>query len=461
LPNIYNSIFIVSNLEVYWFLIIATILLIINYLILSNFIRINKLLKKENIEDKFYSEKPQEKWLLITFWIFILWLIIFYFSYYTKWYEFEKIPDSYFDDTELYKNVDSEENWHKKLGEFIYWKWWIDKSDDDRKFYTKEKIKQNKKIIEIFKVDTDNFYNNSGSLENIDLSKDRVELIDKLRNTFWEISQTKDFIRAKKRYYITLWWISQLSRETIHNVIYYLNNWNTKKWLKYLIEDYKIWKLFIWWYSSLVEKIRWTRISTYSQKNINYILYNYKLKKENLLYLKENIKNSKNIDWVFKKAIIYDYNNVIWNFENDKYNNCHNNCDSFEEKFMWPIKSSKNKLKLNSLIFFSNNYLKEKIKNAYYVWLKTNYNYSEKHFCNRNFLKTRFEKISYLFLKQNWMLNLENWWCLKFRWYKEYFQEIQKQEKLILEKIDKQLKEIEEKEERQKINPKILEFFKK
>ena len=227
------------------------------------------------------------------------------------------------------------------------------------------------------------------------------------------------------------------------------------------MKNYGIWKLFISWYNGLTEKIVWNVIIWDNKFQIDYILDNYKLKKDTLNYLKENIEKYENIDWSFEKAMIYEYNWVkiwlsninwnpfaLWKVNRDLDRKKGNIIDNFFilENFSF--------LKISSLIFFEKDYFKNINKNIYYYWKE----YNNWTFCKLIEKSNNIDLIS----KKNSMFNV--FWkitCWSFRWYDEEFKEIQKQEKLILKKIDKQLKEIKDKEEKQKINPKVLNFFKK
>ena len=163
---------------------------------------------------------------------------------------------------------------------------------------------------------------------------------------------------------------------------------------------------------------------------------------------------------------IYEYNNLIIPLKNTNLSEVYvedkfNWWDNFIQKIIRDfINVDFNLLKLNT-IFLNWNKIKEILKNTYYYIWKENIDEKLKFCKSKNKRLSTAETLKIMFLKKNWYFII-NWKdrCMYTRLYKEEFQYIKKHQKEILEKIDEQLKEIEEKENKQKINPKVLEFLK-
>ena len=435
--------------------------IIIIWLLINRFRKINKSLK--NPEVIIYSSKSQIKWILITLWVFILWLIIFYFTYFNNSYQFKQIPDSYFDETELYKDVKSSENWYEALKEFQLWKnytvdikkWqyipWKKLSNvtywyDNHQLYYAYKWQK-------FYNDTQSFYNysHSGTLD-IDTSKKRIEMIDNLRLWLKPITESEILTREHLPFYLSFQEFTSKLRETIHIVIYNLERWEEKVAIDYTIQDFKIWKNLTNWYSGYVENIIWLMILSNTNKSLNYILDNYEFTKTTLEYLRNEIKSTESIEWAFQNKMIYEYNtllNEIESFERKTYfsnrlpGSIPQHWNSFIENFIFADKN----LNLNSLIFFSDNYVLEMHKNIYY-YTTHKWDYEEK-FCDWTTLKN-FDSVIKVLLKKNGYLTIQ--WAVKCAHQdniKAYLQDelnLLEQEKLLLEKIETKIEEAEKNE---------------
>ena len=394
-----NIIFIIIMLLIYTWLtmynwLYLLLIMIYHLVFLINFIQYKRFLNLEEWEkkDKFikYTDKNQYKNTFILYWIIILSLIIFYFSYYSvPAVNFKHINDNYFENTHKYKDILDEENWFKTMLE--YWK--------------HRKKLEYVEDLEIKKY----FSNNLEWIKEIELNIEKVKKIDNLRLWIDEIIKKKAIIYKIDDNYFSLQWISMMARETIHNVLYYLENWDEEKAINYLIDNYRFWNMITNSYWTLVNFIVWTVVQDITITELNYIIDNYTLSKKTLINIKDNIKNLDDISNSYKNAINYDYH-YMSNLEK-------NNTELFNVKW--------------SLIFTTKDYYHKGFKNQYY-----SYSIWEKNYCD----KLRGNKIQ-LFLKKdtfsNIMLTIA---CITLDWYEKDIENTITNEQKLLEKIDKLLK---------------------
>jgi len=401
-----------------WFFLI--IIIIYHLIFLFKFIQFKKFLNLEKWEkkDKYikYTDKNQFKNILILYWIIIISLIIFYITQYSKVINFKHIDDDYFNIPEQYLNISEEENWLKdlkKYSEHINSLNFI----EDKNFRNKDYIK--KIILDTwitFKFDTD-----------------RVNSIDNLRLWIDKIINKKVIIENFDEVFPSIQWFSMMTRETLYNTLYHLENWEEEKAVKYLIDNYKLSKLMISSYWPIPNFIVWITINDITLSDLKFIMDNYKLKNTTLLYIKNNFENSIDIKSSYKATINYEYNSI----KNILSQN-------WEYQFINAI---------NNSLFFDKNYLHEWLKNAYYWVLQMDWNYNtnwdieypifdwlDEYICSKkNIDKLRWELIiPKLFFKKNTISNiLITQSCIINRiQHKLELENIMTKEKMLLEKID-------------------------
>ena len=135
-----------------------------------------------------------------------------------------------------------------------------------------------------------------------------------------------------------------VSKDSIYNVLYYLEKWDEKKAIDYLIDNYRLWNMLITSYWGIVQFIVWITIQSITLDELNYVLDNYELNNVTLYYLQNSIKNLESKKDSYKNIINYEYNNQL-NF----------------------INTSEWFIKYDSIVFHDKNYLKEWFKNMYYL----------------------------------------------------------------------------------------------
>jgi len=336
-----NIIFIIILLLIYiWLALYKSfymfIIILYHLVFLINFIQYKKFINLEQWEkkDKYikYTNKNQYKNILILYWLLILSLIVFYFAQYSKVINFKHIDDSYFNVSEHYLDYSKETNWDVAFKKYLEH---LHKLDfvEDRNFRDKDYMQ--KVLLDdsiTFKFDIN-----------------RIKEIDNLRLWIDEIINKKVIMYNIGDDLPLLQGLSMMTRESLYNVLYYLENWKEEKAIKYLIDNYKLSKLIISSYSTLANFIVWLTINAITLNDLEFIMNNYKLKNTTLDYIKNNLENSLNIKSSFKTTMNSEYYHSIFSDKN------------FKLKF------------LNNSIFSTKDYYKEWIKNVYY-WFSQMYN---------------------------------------------------------------------------------------
>ncbi len=406
----------------YYIAFIKAIILIIIFI--AQFIYIFKSIKRKNnykITKIEYTNENQYKNVLILYLIIIISFTIFYFVQYSKVIDFKYIDDNYFNIPEQYKNISDKENWFGDLKR--YWEH-INSLDfiEDKNFRNEEYMS---KVI-------------SDTWISFKFDIDRVKEIDKLRLWIDEIINKEAIVYNFDENYPSLDWLSMMTRESLYNALYYLEKWEEEKAISYLIENYKLSKLLISSYWTLVNFIVWITINTITLSDLEFIMNNYELKDSTLNYIKNNFESSIDINSSFEISMNYEYNYILSEL----------------------LIKTPETVNINwTLIFFSESYLKEWLKNVYY-WISQMYNdmeldldwyynteklntdsfdSSDDYICSKkNIDKLRWDWIPKLFFRKNTVSNILlviN--CISNHSYKPDLENIILKEKNILDKINK------------------------
>lgn len=271
-----------------------------------------------------YVEKKQYKNIFITYWVIIFSLIIFYFTYYSvSIIEFKQINDSYFENIHKYKDISNKDNWLFALEEY------------SNHISNLEYI-ENKELYNIIKE--------WWKIVDLVFELEKISEIDNLRLWIKNILNKKAIIDNYNDDFVSLQWYSMVSKDSIYNVLYYLEKWDEKKAIDYLIDNYRLWNMLITSYWGIVQFIVWITIQSITLDELNYVLDNYELNNVTLYYLQNSIKNLESKKDSYKNIINYEYNNQL-NF----------------------INTSEWFIKYDSIVFHDKNYLKEWFKNMYYL----------------------------------------------------------------------------------------------
>ena len=427
-----NIYFIIFMLLLYiWLTMYKSFFLIIiilyHLIFLFKFIQFKKFLNLEEWDKKNkyikYTNKNQYKNVLISYGIVVLLFIIFYFVQYSKVINFKHIDDSYFNTPKQYLDISEDENWYKNLK--LYWEYRKNiEFIEDKNFRNEEYM--NKVISDTwitFKFDID-----------------RVKEIDNLRLWIDKIINKKAIIYNFDENYPSLEWLSMMTRESLYNALYHLEKWEEEKGINYLIENYKLSKLLISSYWTLVNFIVWITINNITLSDLEFIMNNYELKDSTLNYIKNNFENSIDINSSFEISMNYEYNYILSEL----------------------LTKTPETVNINwTLIFFSKNYLKEWLKNVYY-WTSQMYNdmeldlgwyyntnkintnsfdSSDEYICSKKNIDTlRWDWIPKLFFRKNTVSNILlviN--CISNPSYKPDLENTIIKEKNILDKINKML----------------------
>lgn len=391
-----NIIFIILMLLLYLWLtmykwLYLIVIIIYHLIFLFNFIQFRKFLNLEEWEEKNkhvkYTGKNQFKNIFILYWAVIFSLIIFYFSYYSvPVIDFKHINDNYFENIHKYKDIPNEENWYEQL--IKYWE-----HREQMKYVENTDIKKY-------------FGNDFKWIENIKFDKGRIKKLDSLRLWIDEIINRKAIIYDIEKDFFSLSWISMMSRETIYNVLYYLEEWDEEKAIRYLMDNYKLWNMLITSYWPLVNFIVWIVVQDTTNLELNYILDNYTLSDSTLKYIKKEIIKWTDMASAYKNAINYEYNN--------KLNIQKSNTELFNIKW--------------SFIFSNDNYYNNGLKNQYFSY--TNW---EKNYCG----KFKDYKLK-LFLKKDALSNIMlRIGCINLDWYNENLKKRIKIERELLDRVEK------------------------
>lgn len=267
--------------------------------------------------------------LYVFLWIISFLLIVFYFWYYNRTYDFKRIDDNYFKVERLYNDNDKKS---------------FDKLFNEKKLkFSREFGLEEKKIISLIQnEDTDKIEKIKWTRSMSDIYKNVSDIkFDKKK--IIEISMfynfLKDLLKETKDYsiYSDYTEILQINRYFFYNSLYYLEHNQEDKWVEYLLTNFDTSvNVFNYWWS-FINISKWRVLLWLSIKELNFIIDNYKLNEENLKKIKNVLLTELDVDKVFNNSMKYEYNTLI------------------------------NELPENSL-FFSKKDTSEILKNVFYVF---------------------------------------------------------------------------------------------
>lgn len=359
----------------WWILAIMYIYLIYAFIIYK--IRLNKW--EEKLDNKYLTEEWQSSWVIASFLlsIFILWA--FYFLYFNIPYRFSKVPDEYF--TTKYQNlpINDEWNWINEIINFEK-NYKIDenlqkettdlfscltsKKEDQNQNSTWWPACKNEKLKEIYK----NLNNSMPSkeeeklivefIQNLDLYKFKKDLANSVKDNFIKVLSIdkwnkiiekileKKFIKSDISE-ISYNWIFNQIRANFYNAIFYLNKNENEKGLKYITNNYLLWKKLMDWDINLIWLLTWNQITKMSLLELDFITNNYIILPKEKEVLVSILKKEIDIKANRKNAIIWDYYYYI---------------------------NELNKVTLNDSLFFDKNQTKELFKSILFNEIEEKYN---------------------------------------------------------------------------------------
>ena len=351
---------IITTENTYLFSVVIIVMPLLNIVLLILYFK--KLNKIKIIKWVELTNKNQFKSIFLIYWTIVFSLMIFYFLYYSvPVVEFKYIDNAIFENNHKYKDIIYEDNWLENLIEYVDYL----------------KTLEYKETPEIL-----NFYKSEDSIKNLKLNIEKVEEIDKLRIWVKEIISKKAIVyNIDWENYPSLSWLTSITRETLYNILYYLENWDQEKAINYMINDYKFWDIIMNSNWTFYNYIIWLAIQKINIDKLNYILDNYNLTEKSLFSLKEVIKQPDYIKDSYKNSIIYEYESIRYLLKHSiesKYPNINN----------W------------SFIFFTKNYYDYGLKNVTYSNMISEKSDFIQKFNNND------DRLKYLFFKKNSFSNL-------------------------------------------------------
>lgn len=400
-------------------ILICSVITIFYFLLALKIWILRKRIKNKLLDEKYLTIKSQTKLVYILSIFYVIFLILFYIFYYsTPYFEFQKIDKNFYDDSKYIKNQNSEENW------FLYLKNIAKKWDDfyDLDFPEVKNIIKELKQEKILKDDED--FRFIDIKKNISTNINLVKKIDTITKTYDKLLDYKYYITDYFGYfnmrdivwYRNLYW---------YNSLHYIKNWEKRKWLEYLINNYKISKKIVKWHTSIIEKIVYIVNLSKDLEDLEYLTDNYDFSKQDLKYIKNSLEifTDKEYNYVVKNNLVFQFHKIKLDYEKS-------------------IDLELPGLKY-SFLFFTKDYYKKIFKEIYYYEYK--WKYVKNHICNKKELNPY-----KLLLKKNWYLNLM--WAIScplsyvYSDFKRNLKKVRTLEEKLIEKIDKLLEEKEKKD---------------
>ncbi len=350
----------------FWYTIWGLVLSLLLFLIIVFIYYIIYFLKLRKLSEIDLIVKNDSKWIYISYIIFIISLLTFYFTYYNVPVEIDKVDDKFF--VSRYQNIENKNTVLNdtieklnilrnksnlsdieinRLQELYFCIWTLWRLNDEKNIYTQNclpEIYDENKI----KKDKENIFLKIEELKWTDDVKSK-ETLDKLKIKLKELGyiSSKEF---KNKYIYNTWAIDYINlndklilklinndilffdeewdekrglynlfsivRLNFHNSLYYLDNNNQQKAVDLILSNYKLWNKMMDWEVWIPTLLTWLKISEIWLTQINYVIENYDLSDNIKLEINDVLSKEINDDENFKNAIIIEYKNARDNLTN-------------------------------------------------------------------------------------------------------------------------------------------------
>lgn len=268
--------------------------------------------------------------IILVYWIFILWayliyvlfhwlykktihknywyaygaffviLIIYYFWYFTNYDKEPIIPESIFETKLQNIEVKTQENWFVQL-------WKIQETHKQELSTLSDLDKQTSSTYLCITWDWTKKCEKSDLNASLEIYKTNKPDIEILNNEISKLTQYNYFKQEISEDFPSLHWLTALSRTSLLTAIYELQEWNQQKAINSLLIYKKLWDKLLEWDNSLVWIIIWLTIQNITNSNINYIIDNFELDRENMTILNNELRNLYNSQEIITNTIKIEY----------------------------------------------------------------------------------------------------------------------------------------------------------
>lgn len=282
--------------------------------------------------------------------------LVFFFAYYIQYPKNEYIPETEFETKLQDINVDEEHNWMIQL-----WKLYTQNES-----YNSIISNLDSEISNNYKCLLWNNWTNCEevSLENtLDIYNQYKETIDIVNNNFLNIVNMEYFKEEIDWDMTSLKWLSAISRVSLFSALDYIEKDKEDEALQILLTYKKLWDKILGWDTYLVWMIVWVTIEWYVLDNLEYVVYNYDLKDENLQIVKKELGYNYDSYEILSNVVKVEYwLNKYW-------------LDEWIEN--WYIR--------NSMLFNKEDFFNER-RNAWLKFVNWEKDLSYKNYFKRNYL---------------------------------------------------------------------------